>query len=102
MISINKGLVLAFFDHNMKVLLLSLTLFFVTVVINLSPALFILALSVLMSGSALALVCVLLYRALRKGPKGFNTYDFFRIPRPEERSTPKAGSVMKEVVGHES
>ena len=83
MLSINKGLVLAFFDHNMKVLLLSLVLFSVTVVINMFPALFVFALSVLLAGSALAMSLVLTYRAVKQGPGGFNAYDFFRIPPPD-------------------
>lgn len=101
MFSFNKGLVIAFFENNLKVTLLTLILFSLTMAINLAPALFVLVVSILLSGSATAMSLIVLWRGLKEGNK-FNVYDFFRIPRPEERGAPKAGPVLKEVKANES
>lgn len=96
MIKINKGQVLSFFDHNMKVFLAIIGLFSATLVLNLFPALIVLMVSILLSGTATALGVVLLYRGAKQGGE-FNAYDFFRIPRPEERKSPEAGPTLREV-----
>ena len=97
MIKVDTDRVIEYFNHNLILLFSGLGFAVFAFVVSMVPALFVMSILTLSLGTAILCLLTLLVRAIKSRDE-FNAYDFFRIPRPEERGTPKAGATtLREV-----